>query len=862
MRKKKENEGESIEMDIANAFDTFFRDIRFTFRQVRRHFLSSSIIVISLALGVGANTAIFSVMNGVLLRSLPVPNAQELVILTNPNESGGWHGLSENARDWISYPEFVQLRDHLTTLSGLCAVESGLEEWQVRIGDGQQETMHGRLVSEDYFSVMGVQPAIGRFFSQQDATGPNQDAYAVISYDFWQNRFGGDSQVLGKVIKLNATVLTVIGVGPRGFKGESMGRTPDIWIPMMMQPAIYPGRDWLHEDPSQSVDKMMWLHAFGRMKPGTSIAKVQSEVNVVFRGMMEAFYPATLPEDVKKQAMSQYLVVRDGRTGAFSRREEITFQLEILLVAAGLVLVIGCANVANLLLVRAAARRRELGVRLSIGASRLRLYKQFFTESLLLAGMGGIIGLILARIAAPVLVHILSDPNRPLDIPIAMDWRVVGYTMGITLLTSLVFGTTPALRASRTDINSSLRESAPNLTTGGGASVAKILVVAQVAFSFVLVMGAGLFLRTLWNLQTISLGYPKDHLLQVRVDGVSAGYKDQSLLTFYRDVGDKLRTLPGISDVAYSRLGLLAGLESQGSIAVDGFTPQHEEDRQAHYDSVSSGYFTVLGVPLAQGRDFGDQDSPGSMKVCVINQELAKHFFHGTNPLGHHMTVPLGDNTETVEIVGVVTDTRSNSLRQQVPRTFYTPLSQVLGPTVRSSVIYEIRTVGDPKSLLPIVRKTILSVNPDAPITFSYTMEELLAKQTRAETQIAGMCLGFAIMALLLAAIGLYGVLSDSVNRRTNEIGIRMALGADRYKVIRMILGETGLLVAIGLGSGMIAAVASSRVIASKLYGVSQMDPLTLVTVLLVLLSVSLTAALAPAIRAARVNPLRALRHE
>ncbi len=851
------------EMDIAGWIETFFKDLRYAWRQLRRNPVFSIVAVLSLALGIGTNTAIFSVMNSVIFRSLPVRNPHELVMLTNPSESGSWSGMWDHERPWISYQEFLDLREHLTTLSGLCVAGSSLEEWQVRISGGEQEPMQGRLVSEEYFSVLAVQPAIGRVFQAQDATGPGKDPYAVIGYDFWQKRFAGSTDVLGTPIKLNGTTLTVIGVAAPGFKGETVAQNPDFWIPMMMQPSLYPGRDRLHEDPARSQEKIMWLHAFGRMKPEASLASVQAEVNVVFRGMMQAFYPSDLSPERKKEAFSQYLLVRDGRTGAFPGRDYVTSQLKIVLAVAGLVLLIACANVANLLLARATARQREVSVRLSIGASRLRLFRQFLTESLLLSGLGGAAGLLIALGASRILVQLLSRPDLPYDLPPTLDWNVLAFTAGITLLTGMLFGISPALRASRSNINVSLRESGPGVThSGRRVNLAKVLVIGQVALSLILVVGAGLFLRTLWNLQAVALGYPKENMLQIQVDGMTAGYKQQALAGFYNEVADRMRTVPGVRGVAYSQLGLLNGGETRDPVEVAGYTPQRDEDRESRFDYISPGYFGVLRVPLLVGRDIGPQDTPTSQRVCVVNEAFAKHFLAGKEPIGRHFARNDDGKSIDAEIVGVVKDSRVTELRGKIPPRAYSPVNQAFLGEIRGSVVYEIRTAGEPKSVLAAVRKTILAVNSDAPIEFSWSMEEILSHKTLGESQIARLCSIFGALALLLAATGLYGVLAYGVARRTNEIGIRMALGAGRDKIVGMVLGETAWLVAFGLIVGVIGSAASTHVIAAQLYGLSRMDPLTIAVALVLLSAVALVAGYIPAARAAKVNPVLALRHE
>lgn len=846
-------------MDIASWLETLLKDLRYAVRQFRRNPGFITVALLSLALGIGANSAIFSVMNAILL-PLPVRDPQQLVILTNPADAGMWHGIADGERSIISYPEFLQLRDRLTTLSGLCAAQSFLDRWHVRISGGEQEETQGRLVSENYFSVLGVDPAIGRVFNEQDATGPGKDPYAVISYNFWQRRFGGRTNVLGTPIKLNGATLTVIGVAARGFKGESGGQDPDLWIPVLMQPLINPGRDWLHDDASQPYN-IIWLHAFGRLKPGATLANLQTEANVVFKGMMQAFYPPTLPADQMKQALSQHLVVHEARTGAFSGRDDLTTQLKILLAVAGLVLLIACANVANLLLARATARRREVGIRLSIGASRVRLLRQFLTESLLLSLLGGVLGLSIAWSGARVLVRLISDPDQQLSLSTGLDWRVLSFTVGVTLFTGILFGLAPSLRSSRADVNLSLREGRPGMTASRRLNLSKSLVIGQVALSLLLVVGAGLFLRTLRNLQTVALGYPKEHLLQVGVDGVTPGYKGQALANFYREVAERLRALPGIRGATYSELGLMTGGESNTHVEAEGFTPLRDEDKESRYDQIAPGYFAVVGIPLLLGREFNERDTATSARVIVVNEELAKRFFAGRNPIGLHLTRTFGDRTP-MEIVGVVRNARSRSLRGEIPQRYYMPVDQGSEGKVSESIVYEIRTVGGPKSAAAMVRKAILAVNPDAPVTFLYSMDEVIEDQMVFPRLIARLCAIFGGLALLMAATGLYGVLSYGVARRTNEIGIRMALGADKNSVIRMILGETTVLVMIGLIAGIAAAAACTRLIASQLYGLSKLDPITFSAAVGLLSAVALIAGYIPAARAARVNPVTALRHE
>jgi predicted permease len=846
-------------MDAASWMDALLKDIRYAARQFGRNRVFTLVAVLSLAIGIGANTAIFSIMNVVLLKSLPVRNPHELVLLTDPNQSGVSNGMNNGERGMMTYAEFAQLRDHATSFSGMCAAQATLNRWPVRIAGGGQEEARAKLVSEEYFSVLGVEPAIGRFFSVADGTSPGQDPYIVLSYNYWQKRFGGNVSALGTQIRVQSTPLTVIGVAAPGFHGESAGEKPDFWMPLMMQTAVMPGRDWIHEDLSKQIDKLMWLQTFARLKPGVKMVRAQTEVDVLFRNIIESGYPTTLSPEVRKGALDQHLKLHDARVGSFGGRDEFSQQLLVLLGASAVVLLIACINVANLLLARAAARSKEVGVRLSIGASRLRLIRQFLTESLLLSAIGGAGGLLLAWGAARLLVLLLSGDQSTLTPTI--DLQVLGFTAGVTFLTGLIFGLAPAVRATRINLNDSLRDSGRITASGGKLNVAKGLVIAQVALSLLLVTGAGLFLRTLWNLQSVALGYPKEKLLMVTVDGVTAGYKDARLSSLWLDLTDRLRHVPGIQGVTYSENGLFSGSESADEVDVEGFKATKQDEKFSRFDAVGPQYFSTVGIPLILGREFGLQDTAASPHVCVINEAFAKKFFAGRSPVGYHITEKFGDQKNVMEVVGVAKNARDHRLRGDVPPRFYIPSDQGMeGPNRWAT--FEVRTAGDPEQMLGTIRKTILSVNEDLPIENARPLLDNVDRTNAQPRMIAQLCSIFGIIALLLGATGLYGVLSYGVARRTNEIGIRMALGADRGNVIAMVLRETSVMIVIGVVTGVAATFGATRLIAAKLFGLSPMDPVTIVASVLMLAVVALVAGYIPAARAARVNPVTALRHE
>ncbi|HEX3585594.1 MAG TPA: ABC transporter permease, partial [Candidatus Angelobacter sp.] len=848
-------------MPFAAWTETLLKDLRYATRQFARNPVFTAVAVASLAIGIGANTAIFSVLNAAMLKSLPVRDPQTLVMLTNPNTSGVSSGMDTGERGMLTYTEFTQIRDHSATLASLCVAQAQMNRWQVRIGNGAQEEAKGKLVSEEYFSVLGVEPAIGRFFTADEAKGPGQDPYAILSYDYWQKRFGGNVSILGTPIKLLGTTLTVIGVAAPGFTGESVAERPDFWMPMMMQPIVMPGRDWLHEDLGKSMEKVMWLHAFGRLKPGMTQARAQTEMDVLFRGIIENGYPATLDPEARKEAMDQHIKLHDARIGVFGGREEFAQQLLVLLGASVVVLLIACINVANLLLARAASRSKEVGVRLSIGASRGRLVRQFLTESLVLSVLGGAVGVLLAWGASRALVLLLTERRQDFGLAPALDLRVLAFTAAVTFLTGVIFGLVPALRGTRVNLNDSLRDSGRTTASGSKLNLAKGLVIVQVALSLLLVAGAGLFLRTLWNLQSVGLGYPKEHLLMVTADGVTAGFKDARLSNLWRDLTERLRALPGVQGATYSENGLFSGSESGDEIEVEGFIPSKDNEKSSRFDMVGPQYFSTIGIPMLLGRELAQQDTSASPHVCVINEAFAKRFFAGRNPLGRHVTAKFGDKRNVMEVVGVAKNARDHRLRGDVPPRYYLPGDQGMqGPNEWAT--FAIRTAGDPEQMIASVRKTILSVNENLPVEGARPLIESVDRTNAQPRMVARLCSIFGIMALLLASTGLYGVLSYGVARRTNEIGIRMALGAGRGRVIQMILRETAVMIVVGVVAGTIFTAIGVQLIKSKLFGLGVLDPAAVLSAVGILTVVALVAGYIPAARAARVNPTQALRHE
>ena len=681
-------------------------DIRLALRMLTKSPGFTGIAVATLAIAIGANTAIFSVLNAALLKLLPVPNPNELVMLTDPNASMVLGGMLPGERSVLGYEEFTQLRDRSKTMSGLCASQLALDRCPVRIAGGLQEQARGRLVSENYFAVFGVQPAIGRLFRQSDATAVGKDPYAVISYDYWQRRFGGNRSVLGTTIRIRHATLVIVGVAAPGFRGETVGQDPDLWLPILMQPLVMPGWDGLRDFIDHSQDKLMWLHVFGRRKAGVAVAQVQAEVNVLFRQILEAGYSMPMAPLDRKDALNQRIHVRAVRSGAFHGREEFSQQWTILSALAGLVLLIACANIANLLLARAAGRTRELAIRLAMGARKARLVWQFLIEGLLLATLGGIAGIFVAAIASHALPLLQARGNDRFEFAPEIDLHVLAFTAGTVLLVGILFGLAPAFRATYGGMQDSLKEG--GRSTSGSRQrtrIAKALVVTQVALSFLLVLGAGLFLQTLRNLQTVSLAYPRENLLLVDVDSSGA---PQQPVNLDHALTARIREIPGVRSMSYSDRPLLNGFDGAFAITVEGFTSRSEEDEGSTGGFVGPGYFSTIGIPILLGREIGPHDGPTSLRVCVINEAFANHFFAGRSPIGRHVTI----NSASVEIVGIAKDARVTSLRGAIEPKFYAAADQNSG-----AFSFEIRTTGDPNHIVKDVRRGVSGLDEDLSIS-------------------------------------------------------------------------------------------------------------------------------------------------
>ena len=749
----------------------------------------------------------------------------------------------------MTYPEFRELQDHTTAFTSIMASDSGLRRSEARIAGGEPEEIAIRLVSGSYFATLGIAPMLGTSFDPAREPAPGSAPYAVINYDFWQRRFGGRTDVLGSTIALRGGAFSVIGVAPRSFFGETVGEQPDVWIPLAMQSTVLPGRDFLRDAPG-SVEKIMWLHVFGRLRPGVTAERAQAAANVTFQQGLAAYYGSIGDAAARKRFMEQHLTVRNAATGASTLRQLLE-PLFVLLGAAALALLIACSNLGNLLLARTTARNREMSVRLALGASRGRLIRQLLTESMFLASIGGLAGLGIALLLREGLLGLVADPT--IVLPAALSLRWLAFVFVLTLVAGLALGVLPALRIIKSDAGQGLREQGRGIAGSvAWLRIGKLVVVGQLALSLPLLVGAGLLVRTLLNLQHLDLGYPKEDLLTVRIDARPAGYDPVRQTLTFEQLLARIRSPRRCAATTEQRaLRRVRCARSSSGLR------QGQGDRGSSYDAVGPRYFSTLGIPVLLGREIREEDR---RSVCVINETFAKRFFAGRNPIGMHITQQYADERHTYEIVGVARASRQNQLRGGIEHRFYTP---VMDPaTSVGSVTFIVRPAGEATGVLETLRRTLRQAEPNMPMLRATTVTEAVNSRIVQDRLLAQLSIGFGVVAVLLAAIGLYGVLSYGVTRRTNEIGVRKALGAQQGTLIAMILRETGLLLVVGTIAGAGVSLVAIRLITSRLYGLSPTDPLTMTIAVAALTVVAALATALPAYRASRVDPLVALRYE
>jgi predicted permease len=865
------------------------RDLTYAWRGLMRSPIFTIVALLSIALGIGANTAIFTLVDEVLLESLPVKHPEQLVLFTGPRNHYG----SNSGGNMLSFPMYEDFRDNFVDRSGgpklprvsqavvtesangTSRIFSGMfarRAVSMNVGvNGQTERVPGELVSGTYFQVLGVGAAIGRLITPEDDSVRGGSMVAVLSYDYWRNRFGGDPAIVGRTLTINNYPLTVVGVSQRGFDGVDIGYVPSVRVPVMMKAQMTPNWDDMDNRRSR------WVNVFARRKAGITTDQVKPALQPFFHNLLEeevrqpAFRNASA--EMRDRFLKGQLEILPAAQGRSPIRRQLSQPLWVLMAIVAGVLLIACANVASLLIARAAARQKEIAVRLALGASRSRIVKQLLVESVLLAGLGGLLGLVVSAWTTKSLLGFLPTSDTPHVISGALDGRMLLFNFALSLVTGLLFGLVPALRSTKPNLAPTLKDQVGAVIGGGaGVRVRKALVVAQVTISVLLLIGAGLFIRSLRNLRRLDLGMKTEHLVAFNLSPALSGYTPLRTKQFTKQVAERIRTAPGVSAAAFANMGLLEGNEWDSWITVDGYTPKPGEVPDPYCNAVSPGYFATMGIPLILGRDFDSRDerydpprdealhATPPYRVAIVNETWVKHYVGNRDPIGRHFGFGIDPGTTTpIEVIGVVKDAKYTGVRDDIPEQVFVPFLE--DDFAGGSVMY-VRTTAEPSAAYGVIRQVVRDVDGKVPVYNLRTLEHQIDQSLLNDRLIATLSTAFGVLATLLAVIGLYGVMAYSVARRTREIGVRMALGAVPGNVIWLVMREVLLLVGGGVVLGLIGAFGVSRLVTSQLYGITPNDPVTIAAAAGTLAVVALLAGYIPARRATRVNPTMALRYE
>jgi predicted permease len=839
-------------------------DVRLALRGWRRAPVFTIIAIGSMALGIGANTAIFTLVDQVLLRTLPIERPREMVQLT---PRGAGYGSNWGDGSELSYPMLKEIRDRNQVFTSLF----GRFSYDFHIGyAGRTERVAGELVSGSYFQTLGVPAAAGRVFTPEDDRLPDGHPVAVLSHAYWNSRFAADPAVIGKTMIINAHPYTIIGVAREGFEGVELGNATQVFVPLMMKAMVTPGWNGL-DDP-----RYRWVRVFARLKPGVTAEQARAALLPIYRAQLElevkerAF--ANASQSMRDRFVRGEVMVEPAARGRSSLRRALTRPLWVLMAIAAGVLLIACANVANLLLARGAGRQREMAVRLALGASRGRLVKQLIVESVLLASAGGLLGLAVSWVGATMLLGFFGDPEGPQPVSTSPDLRILAFTFAVSTLTGILFGLAPALQSTRPQVAPTLKDQAGSVLGGGQARLRKALVASQVAVSLLLLIGAGLFIRTLHNLTEVDLGLKTTNLISFGVDPSLNGYTPARSSQFAKELLERLRATPGVTGAGFATVRILEDNQWTAGMTIEGYTPKPDERTGVWANAISPGYFTALGIPLLMGRDFDQRDEgarpepprgardPGEYRVAIVNERFAKHYFGTSNPIGRRIGFGTDPGVATpMEIVGVVRDSKYTGVRDETQRQAFFPYLQQREPGGFTAYV---RTNQGAESAFGQIREVLRQLDPNLPISNTRTLDTQVGLSLRNDRLMALLSTVFGGLATLLAVVGLYGVMAYTVSRRTREIGIRMALGARIGNIGWLVIREVLTIVLLGMSLGLPAAWWLSRFVSAQLYGVQATDPLTVIAAVALLTTVALLAGLIPSARAARVSPTTALRYE
>lgn len=839
--------------------DNLLKDLRFAVRQLRRSPGFAVIAIVSLTLGIGANTAIFTLLNAILLRPLPVQNPGELLLFGEGKTQGSTLSVPNESWGLFSNPFLHDFREKDTSFLGIAAVDSTQFATKASIAGTAYQTTHVDLVSGTYFSVLGVPAVLGRTIEESDDSAPGAGPVAVASYSWFQRHFNGDPSAMGKVIRIEANDYTLVGVAKPGFSGVTVGQSTDLWIPLSMEKAFNrPGWSTLDNKLFQS------LYLIGRLKPGVTTSQASAETNVLFKQIVRSYLG---PQPSKKHLddlAHASVELTPGGLGVSPMRSRFSLPLKILMAIVAMVLLIACANIANMLLARGVARTREVAVRMALGASRRRIVLQLLTESVLLAFLGAATGVALAWKASALLLNMATPGPDPVPLNLVPDLRVLGFTLGVTVLTSILFGMLPAFRAAGLEFTPALKDGRGGSSVSQRGALARSLIVGQVALSVLLLVGAALFVRSLIHLSQVDTGFDERNVLVFNLDSSTAnlphGRDEIRSVQLQQQIEDRVRGIPGVQSDSFAFVVFHNGGWSD-QVLFQGIPRTPANGEQVDFNIVGSGFFSAMSIPLVEGRTFNSEDRPTSPKVAVISQTMARRFFPNGSAIGRHFGIgETPNNPGEIEVIGVVKDVKYFSLDEGSLMTAYFTCTQAPGFLGN----FAVRTApgASQQEIVASVRRSITEINPNILVDSVSSLEEQVNRSIATQSLIAKLSTFFGVMAVFLACIGIYGLLSYSVARRTSEIGIRLALGAQSHTLLWLILRECLVLLVLGLAVGIPVALSSTHLLKSLLYELSPLDPAAISIAITAVAVTTLGAAWLPARRAIRIDPSRALRTE